>query len=273
MDRDLVSVVMPVRRAGAPLRRALRSILRQTYARLELIAVDDATTEEDRMILADAARTDGRIRVVPSPGCGIVAALDAGIAAARGSLLARMDADDIAHPERIRRQVDLLSSRQDVAVASCRVRIFPRRILRGGNLRYEAWLNALIEPEAIAREFFIESPIPHPSILARREAFDAAGGYADGPFPEDYDLWLRMHLAGLRFAKVPAVLLLWRESPGRLSRIDPRYAHDAFLERKAFYLARGPLRDAGRAIVWGAGPIGKSIARALAANGIAIDAF
>jgi len=273
MTSDLVSVVMPIHRAGAPLRRAISSIVRQTHRRLELLAVDDATTDEDRAIIEEAARSDPRIRLVPSPRRGIVAALEAGLAAARGSLIARMDADDIAHPDRIRLEIDLLASRPDIAVASSLVRIFPRRNLRGGNLRYEAWLNALVEPEAIAREIFVESPIPHPSVLVRREAFAAAGGYVDGPWPEDYDLWLRMHLAGLRFAKVPAVLLLWRDSADRLSRTDPRYAHGAFLERKAFYLARGPLRAGGCAVVWGAGPIGKSIARSLASNGIRIEAF
>ena len=84
-------------------------------------------------------------------------------------------------------------------------------------------------PDAIAREIWIESPLAHPSVVMRRTCLERLGGYQDHGWPEDYDLWLRMHLAGERLAKVPEVLLDWREHPARLTRIDSRYAVENFL--------------------------------------------
>src|SRR5205814_831107 len=83
--------------------------------------------------------------------------------------------------------------------------------------------NQLCDPGAIARERFIESPLVHPSVLARRAVL-AENGYRDGPFPEDYELWLRLLARGVLMAKVPRVLLTWREHAARATRRDPRYA-------------------------------------------------
>ena len=122
------------------------------------------------------------------------------------------------------------------------------------------------------RERFVESPLVHPSVVLRTEALRALGGWRDGPFPEDYELWLRAIDAGRRFARLPEVLLRWRDTPSRLTRSDPRYGRDRFLATKLEALCRGPL--SGRpAVVWGAGPIGKSWSRALAAAGRAAAAF
>jgi hypothetical protein len=71
---------------------------------------------------------------------------------------------------------------------------------------------------------FLESPLAHPSVMLRRERIIGAGGYRDGAFPEDYELWLRLHRSGHRLAKLKQPLLDWRDEPGRLSRRDPRYA-------------------------------------------------
>jgi len=83
----------------------------------------------------------------------------------------------------------------------------------------------------------------------------AAGGYRDGDFPEDYELWLRLHAAGEVLAKLPQTLLHWRDGPGRLSRTDLRYARIAFDRLRAGYLARDPrlLAARSRLVIWGAG--------------------
>jgi hypothetical protein len=102
----------------------------------------------------------------------------------------------------------------------------------------------------------------------RREALAAAGGYREGPWPEDYDLWLRHHAAGWKLAKVPATLLRWRQHPRRVTVTDPRCALDRFDALKGRYL--GPrVARAGRPLaVWGAGKTGKRIGRALRDNGV-----
>jgi NADPH-dependent 2,4-dienoyl-CoA reductase/sulfur reductase-like enzyme len=151
------------------------------------------------------------------------------------------------------------------------VRYIPRETLRGGTLRYEAWINALVTPADIERELFVECPIPHPTLMVRRDALAAVGGYRDPGWPEDYDLVLRLWTAGLRMGKVDAVLLDWRDAPTRLSRRDPRYDENAFRRCKIHYLGR---RIGHRDIVvWGAGPVGKAFARALQGAGHRIVAF
>jgi hypothetical protein len=155
---------------------------------------------------------------------------------------------------------------------SCLVTSFPRASVQEGYRIYERWLNALVEPGAIAREIYIESPLPHPSVLFVRDAVLAAGGYRDRGWPEDYDLWLRLHQNGHRFAKVREVLHFWRDDPGRHSRSHPRYSSERFLATKAHYLARGPLRGSP-VVVWGAGPISRRLSRRLLAEGTDLRAF
>ena len=106
----------------------------------------------------------------------------------------------------------------------------------------------------------------------RRAALQRLGGYRAFDGPEDYDLWLRAFDAGLRFAKLGQTLLEWRDSPGRLTRSDARYSAEAFLRLKVESLARGPL-ERRPAVVWGAGPIGKALARALVGAGRRVAAF
>jgi glycosyltransferase involved in cell wall biosynthesis len=266
-----VSVVLPFRDPGASGAGALRSIADQTLSAFECLLVDDGSLDSSAARARAAAARDGRFRVLRSPG-GLVQALNTGIAAARAPLVARMDADDLAHPTRLERQLQALDADTGLAVVGCLVECFPAAALRDGMRRYERWLNGLCTPEAIRAALFIESPIAHPSAVIRRAALEAAGGYRETDGPEDYDLWLRLLLHGHRAAKVPQVLLRWRDSPRRLSRVDPRYHRRRFFATKlAHFPAAVP---AGSALqICGAGPTGKAWARALAARGYRVGRF
>jgi hypothetical protein len=138
---------------------------------------------------------------------------------------------------------------------------------------YVEWLNGLCDHEAIVRDLYVESPLAHPSVMMRSADLRALGGYRAFDGPEDYDLWLRAHGRGLRFAKHPAVLLDWRDRPDRLTRRDPRYHPARFRDLKLEALERGPLPPGRPVVVWGAGPVGKSWARALVARGHRLAAF
>jgi hypothetical protein len=116
-------------------------------------------------------------------------------------------------------------------------------------------------------------PLVHPAAALRAEALRAAGGWRDGDFPEDYDLWLRLSAVGGRLTNLPEVLLDWRESEGRLTRRDPRYALDRHMALKARFLAAGPLAGRREAVLWGAGETGRAFADALSAVGIAVAFF
>lgn len=249
-----VSVVMPVRDAAATLPACLASVLRQRAGDFELLAVDDGSSDESPALLAAAARADPRVRVLSPGRVGLVAALNLGLAEARAPLVARMDADDLMHPDRLGLQSAHLAARPELALVASRVALFPRRAVRGGYAEYVRWQNRVLTPAQVSANIYVEAPFAHPSVMLRRDAVLALGGYADGPFPEDYELWLRMHEAGLPMAKLPRVLLAWRESPGRASRNDPRYAREAFDGLRAAFLARDPRLRTGRELVyWGAG--------------------
>jgi len=267
-----VSVVLPVRNGGRWLQQAVDSILAQTLARLELLVVDDHSTDG---AAARLPRHDPRLRVLASEGKGVSRAFNTGLAAARAPYVARMDADDIALPQRLEHQVAWLDARPELAICGACVEIFrdDGAPLDGGNRRYQAWLNACREPADIRRALFVESPIPNPTALFRREALLALGGYADPSWPEDYDLFLRADARGLLMGKPGDVLLRWREHDASLTRRDPRYARTRFQAAKAHYLAHGRLDTARPTVIWGAGPGGRLLHDLLRDEGFAVAGF
>jgi glycosyltransferase involved in cell wall biosynthesis len=268
-----VSVLLPVRNAEETLSECLASLAAQSLEDHEVVAVDDHSTDGSRGLLERAGRADRRVRVVDNPGRGLVAALNAAAGVAAAPLLARMDADDVSHRERLSAQAARLDSEPGLTVLGTRVRLFGGPLRSEGMRAYVSWLNALLDHDAIARDLYVESPLAHPSVMMRASLLSRLGGYREFDGPEDYDLWLRAHAAGARFAKLPEVLLEWRDAPGRLSRTDPRYASVRFRDVKIQALESGPLARRPRAVVWGAGPIGKGWSKALASRGHEVAAF
>ncbi|HLE23886.1 MAG TPA: glycosyltransferase [Anaerolineales bacterium] len=273
MPAAAISVLMPCYNAGATVDEALASILNQTRTDFELIAVDDGSTDDTRRHLETWAQRDRRVAVLARPHGGLVNALQAGLAACRAPLVARMDADDRSISDRLEKQVDLLESQPEAAVVGCLVEPFPPQDVRQGFRLYVEWLNSLVTPQAIAREIFVESPLAHASVVMRRDWLERVGGYQDRGWPEDYDLWLRLHLAGARFAKVPEVLVGWRENPARATRTDRRYSVENFLRAKAHYLTLGPLVGRESLLIWGAGQMGRRLSKHLLRGGAPLRAF
>ncbi len=266
-----VSVLLPARNAEATLRPAVRSILRQSFRDLELVAVDDGSTDGTAAILAEAAEADPRVRVLRGPGQGIVAALEAGRARCGGELIARMDADDVAHPARLAEQIAALDADASLDGLGCNVSMFPSQSVGEGMLLYVRWLNSLHRPEDVARERFVESPLVHPAVVLRARTLADAGGYVERGWPEDYDLWLTLIGRGARLGNLPAVRLFWRDHGRRLTRTDPRYGKERHVALKARHLAQGPLAARRSCAIWGAGKTGRALGRALGAEGIGIE--
>ncbi len=263
-----VSVVLPFRNAALTLAETLDSIRRQSLEAFECILVDHASTDSSSAIAADWSAGDRRFRVVHSGG-SFVDAVNRGVDESRASLIARMDADDLAHPQRLELQVDALRHDAGLGLVSCLVECFPASELAGGMRRYEAWINGVVSDAEIRAAIFVESPIPHPTAMFRRQVFDRVGGYVETDGPEDYDLWLRMLLGGARARKIPRVLLRWRDSPARLSRTDRRYGKDRFFETKMrhFSAAVPPSRPLQ---IWGAGPTARRWSRRLRQQGYTV---
>lgn len=268
-----VSVLLPVFNARPFLDECLRSLTQQTHDDFEVVAVDDGSTDGSREILESWSELDARIRVLRRPHLGHLAALNAGLETCGGELIARMDADDVSHRDRLRLQVAAFDAQPALSVVSCKVKHFPEAEVAEGFRAYEEWLNGLLSHELIMRDRFIESPIPHPTAMVRSTTFREAGGYHDHGWPEDYDLWLRLAHAGKQFRKVPQTLYYWRQHNARLTRTDSRYAVEKFLACKARYLLAGPLQGVGGVLVWGAGQTGRRLSKHLIRRGAPVDAF
>jgi glycosyltransferase involved in cell wall biosynthesis len=202
---------MPVRDAAAYLDAALRSILAQDLAELELLAVDDGSRDASPGVLARAAAADRRVRVLRAGGEGLVAALNHGLAQARAPLVARMDADDLAHPTRLSRQAAALARAPGAALVASAVRVVgpdgtPRRVAAPP-----------ATPEAIRLALIRHNPLAHPSVMLRRTAVLAIGGYRPAfRHAEDFDLWLRLAERHELLA-LPEPLLDYREHPAQVS--------------------------------------------------------
>ncbi len=244
----VISVIMPVYNAAPGLEAALAGLWAQRpapYAPLppfEVIAVDDGSTDDGPALLEAAAARETRLRVLRRPHRGIAKALNAGLAAARGVYLARMDADDTLHPERLARQAAHLDADPGLYLSASCVNFGGDAVTAHGFAHFVDWQNSLRTPEDIARQRFRDTPVCHPSVMFRREAVERWGGYADGDFPEDWELWLRWLDAGARMEKLSPRLLTWNDPPDRATRADARYREAACNELRAFWLARALAR-------------------------------
>jgi glycosyltransferase involved in cell wall biosynthesis len=252
-----VSVLLPVHNPDLGLfRDAVDSILRQTLSDFELIIVDDGSTNGLLCLLESLGKKDPRIRIFFRPWLGLVQALNFGLRHCRGPLIARMDADDLSRPDRLEKQADFLDKYQETGLVSGQVNYLGDSKKNYGYYLYACWINSLTSHETISLNRFIESPLAHPSVMFRKSLIDKLGSYIHGSFPEDYELWLRWLEQGVRMAKIPEIVLDWRDHCHRLSRVHPDYSFENFFKLKAGYLFSW-LREHNpqhpRVWVWGAG--------------------
>lgn len=245
MSTPKVSVTMPCYNCESTVEAAIESILGQTCSNLELVAVDDGSADATADVLRDYAARDSRLKPLFLEHQGVVGAANAAIDAAEGQYIARMDADDIALPERIEKQAALLDIDPGTGLTACRVGFGGDREKNGGYAHYVDWINTLVAADEISLNRFVEFPFANPSIMMRRELIEEHGPFRDGDFPEDYELVLRWLEAGVKMRKVNEELLIWNDPPDRLSRNHPKYTVEAFYRIKSEYLFRWLLNHLG----------------------------
>lgn len=263
-----VTVVMSAYREDSGLfRQAVDSILAQTMPDLELlIALDDPGNEELRREAEGYAMRDPRVHVtVNETNLGLAASLNRAISLCSSKYVCRMDADDVALPDRIERQLafieegghDLVGGGLDVTDGA-------------GELLYHAQ-RLPQSPEAVRRALRWNNCMPHPSWLGRRWVFEQ--GYRQIPLCEDYDLLIRTALAGGRMANVPGAVLRYRMGEESISRssLYEQYLYMRYLTRQ---YARGRAVDVAEARTWVAERLdaGRS-SRYLRANGLFNEAM
>jgi glycosyltransferase involved in cell wall biosynthesis len=215
LDGPVVSVCMPAYNCQRYVAEAIESILGQTFRDFEFLIIDDGSTDGSLPILRRYAARDPRIRLTSRPNLGVPATLKELVDQSRGEFIARMDADDIAFPERFEKQVNYLRAHSDCVVVGCRVW---ETDAEGDSVR--EYFTLADHDEIDAFHFRMTGPaLVHPSIMLRRDAMLAVGGYRNFLI-EDLDLYLRLAEYG-RIARVPEFLLKYRIHSTNLSFSAP----------------------------------------------------
>ncbi len=223
MNSPTVSVVMAACNAAKTIAEAIDSILRQTWQDLELIVINDGSTDATESVINSFH--DRRIRLISNErNAGLAISLQRGTGAAMGRFIARMDADDLSHPQRLEKQLAFLDGQPRVGFAGTSIdlideqsRVFDQRLRPATD-------------EFLQRELLIWNPFCHGSVIIRTELLRAAGGY-DASFPSamDFDLWLRLTEHSCA-AIMPDVLYSWRIRPDSMTHAH-RGRQDAFAGR------------------------------------------
>lgn len=198
---------MSVFNGSADLGQAVDSILAQTFHEFEFIIIDDASEDDSLAILQEYAKKDSRIRLIKNKkNKKLAASLNAGIKQAKGEFIARMDADDVALPERLQKQYDFMTMNQHIAVCGTWVSVYesPKII----------WKTA-VTPEAANCAAFFESCFHHPTVMIRKSVLDQYGSYDETiEFAQDCHLWSRLAFEhDTKFANLPDALLRYRSHP------------------------------------------------------------
>ncbi|QOV89439.1 glycosyltransferase family 2 protein [Humisphaera borealis] len=219
----VVSVIIAVHNEERFVGDAIDSILSQTLSPLELIVIDDASSDATPVILQRIA--DTRIQVVRNEvNLGLTASLNRGLAAARGAFVARLDGDDIARPDRLALQVDFLERHPDVGIVGSSRRVVDEQ----GTFLYEA--TAIPDDAAIRWRLLLGNPLAHPTVMIRRSVLDKHELRYDESFrtAQDYELWTRL-AAVTKTANLvePLVTYRRRQTGISVSRRDEQLAtHD-----------------------------------------------
>lgn len=185
-----VSVLLPAYNAGRYLAEALQSVLAQTHGEIELIAIDDGSTDDTPDILRDFAGRDGRVKVISHANMGMGRSLNAALEVARHEWVARMDADDVMVPNRLERQLAFVAERPGVVVASTLV-----QYIDGEGKVIGRNASEYTDPGRVrrARDANVLIGFHHPAVLMRRDVIRAVGGYRPQFWPaDDVDLWNRV---------------------------------------------------------------------------------
>ncbi len=264
----MVSVLMPVYNASAYLEECLDSILYQSFADWELIAVDDFSTDESWSILQDYQSKNDRIKAFQNTAKGIIPALRLAFEQSKGDFVTRMDADDRMAQHKLKTLYNLLNESGRGGVATGLVEYFSAQALGAGYINYANWLNQLTSQQANFKDIYKECVIPSPCWMLHKADLLQCGAFEPSVYPEDYDLCFRMYEQKLKVISENTILHYWRDYPHRTSRTNEHYSDNRFLALKMHYFLKLDYQPQKTLYLWGAGKKGKWIAKSLIAKGI-----
>lgn len=267
-----ISVVLPFYLASKTLEQAIQSVLAQSYKHFELILVANNADEESLQI-AKKYSSLSNVKLHFEAQQGVVFAMNTACRLAKCKWIARMDADDIWHPDKLKAQMDFLMDHPNIEVVGCQWNLGASNSTEG-LLAYQAWQNAILTPSQIQQNIFVELPIANPSLLFKADLLQRFGFYKKGDFPEDYEMLLRWNNESVQMAKIKAEYLNWNNYPNRLTTSDAAYSKNAFNYIRCKYLARYLEQlNIDEIWVWGAGRKSRRFADELSQYGIKIVGY
>ncbi len=200
-----ISVIMSVYNGETYLEEALESVRNQTFKNLELIVINDCSTDSTSEILAEFASKDDRIKVHTNEvNLRLPASLNKAISLCKGKYIARMDADDICLPERFERQYKFMEEHQDVALSSCRFMTVKNGVYMSGGA------GGRCDNSALRAMLLVGNPILHPGVIAKAEVLKKINYDTTLTCTEDLELWTRMAMKNQKIEILPECLLIYR---------------------------------------------------------------
>ncbi len=262
-----VSIIMAVKNTEPYLPACLDSVLAQTYSNWELIAVNDHSTDRAPEILQAYSQIDERIRVYHGRGHRLIPTLQEAYRHVRGTLINRMDSDDLMPPYKLEILVKEYEKHgKGTLVAGGTKHFVDEGKVGDGFKRYDNWLNEVARTQTHWQEIYRECVIPSHCWIMHRQDFEAAGAFDPVVYPEDYDLCFRFYKSGLKVAGIDKILHYWRDRSDRISRTWEEYRDNRYFDLKLSYFYQLD-RDTSRPLVlWGVGRNGKDMARLLKAR-------
>ena len=225
-----ISIIIPVYNAKLYVRKAIDSLLCQTFQDYEIFLIDDGSIDGTENIVREIALQNHQIHLIQRPNKGLISTLNEGIALARSPFIARMDADDIALPNRLELQYKYLSKHPETVALGSYVQLMDEND--------EVYRTKLLPIKTHIQEAFLwGAPLAHPTVMMRTEAVRKVGGYpSDFPAAEDYALWLRLLSLG-KIDNLPDVLLSYRVHGTSISHQHARQQRDSTLRAQALWIA------------------------------------
>lgn len=189
----LISVIMGVYNGEKTLRRAVNSIVKQSFKDFEFIICDDCSTDNSYATLLELQKEDHRIIILRNDtNCGLAATLNRCISKARGKYIARMDDDDISHIDRFKCQFDFLENNNEYSIVGCRRNTFDSNGI---------WATTEFHGPLSSQDIISGNIFTHPTVMIRKEDLNEVGGYTVSPRTkrgQDFDLWCKMYTNGFK---------------------------------------------------------------------------
>ena len=233
----MVSIIIPYKNPLPYFEDCLKSIVNQSHKKLQIILVNDYSTDDSEKLAFKYSNEDSRIELVKNIGKGIVDALNTGSEIAKGKYITRMDADDIMSENKIEILRSLLEKKKTKHIAVGNVKYFAsKKPMGNGYLKYANWLNELTSKEKNFKEIYKECTIPSCCWMMHRSDFENIKGFKKLDYPEDYDFLFRVHYNQIKLATTKEIIHLWRDHPMRTSRNSKDYLFENFIPLKLKYL-------------------------------------